>query len=207
MITYGITVSNEFLEFKRLIDNLTPYLIDGEDIVVLADSSKVTEEIKSFCKSRNLIINFYNFKNDFSDFKNTLISLTKNKYLFQIDADEQIPPSLLFMVRKLIVENDCDCLWIPRINIINGHTEKDIVEFNWTFTGKNWIQFPDYQIRVFKANGNIKWHQNVHEEVRGYRNKIVIDFQPIELFSILHVKDISKQIQQNNLYKEIEKNA
>ena len=65
MITYGITVSNEFLEFQRLIDNLTPYLIDGEDIVVLADSSKITEEIKYFCESRELIINYYDFKNDF----------------------------------------------------------------------------------------------------------------------------------------------
>jgi len=207
MITYGITVSNEYLEFKRLIESLEPYLTNEEKIIVLADSTKITEEIKSFCCSRNLKINYYDFKKDFSDFKNTLISLTETKYLFQIDADEQIPPSLLHAVRVLIKEEKYDCLWIPRINIVNGYTQEDLIEFNWAINDKKWIQFPDYQVRVFKANGEIKWHKNIHEEVIGYKNKHIITTEPIELFSILHVKDIKKQRSQNELYKQMKNNA
>ena len=207
MITYGITVSNEYFEFKRLIDSLTPYLIKGEEIVILADELKVTEEIKTFCKSRNLTINYYKFNNNFSEFKNKLISLTSTKFLFQIDADEQIPPSLLFAIRDIILENNYDCIWIPRINIVNGHTDQDAINFNWSVNYRKWIQFPDYQVRVFKADGRTKWHKGIHEEVVGYSNKTVMNSQPIELFSILHVKDISKQIQQNNFYEQIENHA
>jgi glycosyltransferase involved in cell wall biosynthesis len=207
MITYGITVSNEYFEFKRLIDNLTPYLIKGEEIIILADELKVTEEIKAFCKSRNLTINYHKFNNDFSEFKNKLISLTSTRFLFQIDADEQIPPSLIFAVRSILSENNYDCIWIPRINIVNGHTDEDVINFNWNVNENNWIQFPDYQIRVFEANNKIKWYGETHEEVIGYKNNTIINFDPIELFSILHVKDIAKQLQQNKLYKQIENNA
>jgi glycosyltransferase involved in cell wall biosynthesis len=206
MITYGITVSNECFEFKRLIDSLTPYLIEGEEIIILADESKVTEEIKTFCKSRDLTINYHKFNNNFSEFKNKLIPLTSTRFLFQIDADEQIPPSLLFAVRDILLEDNYDCIWIPRINIVNGYTNQDAIDFNWNVNDRKWIQFPDYQVRVFKADGTIKWHKGVHEEVAGYSNKTIINYKPIELFSILHVKDISKQRQQNNLYKQIENN-
>lgn len=207
MITYGITVCDELFEFKRLIDSLTPYLIKGEEIVVLADALKITQEIKSFCESRNLPINYYNFNNDFANFKNELISLAKTKYLFQIDADEQIPPSLLLVVRQLLAENNYDCLWIPRINIVHGYTEQDVINFNWQINKNNWIQFPDYQLRVFQINDKIKWHKGVHEQVIGYEREFALNFDPVELFSILHVKEIAKQIKQNNLYKEIENNA
>ena len=95
MITFAITVADEFFEFKRLINSLQPYVYPQEEIVILADENKVTEEIKEHCKLCGLKINFFNFQNDFSEFKNDLSDLSTNHYLCQIDADEQISPSLI----------------------------------------------------------------------------------------------------------------
>ena len=60
-----------------------------------------TEEIKEHCKLCGLKINFFNFQNDFSEFKNELFELSTKDYLFQIDADEQIPPSLIHILRRV----------------------------------------------------------------------------------------------------------
>mgnify|MGYP000477311693 CR=1 FL=1 len=183
-ISYAVTVCNEIDELTQLLNFLQLHIREEDEIVIQYDEASVTKDVMDYLNLINVMhsnhkVVGFSLNNDFASFKNNLKSHCSKDYIFQIDADEQIPPSLLFMVRKLIVENDCDCLWIPRINIINGHTQKDIAEFNWTVAGKNWIQFPDYQIRVFKANGDIKWHENVHEEVRGYRNKIIICFKNI----------------------------
>lgn len=203
MITFGITVSNEDYEFQRLLDGLIPFIKPEEKIVILADENKITQKIKDICFQYNLEINYFNFQNNFSDFKNHLISLVKTKYLFQLDADEQISPSLLILLRDILNTGVYDCIWLPRINIINGHTDQDIADFNWNKYGE-WIAFPDYQIRVMEVNDSIHWRLPVHEEVIGYNNRFIVNYldRP-ELFSILHVKNIEKQRKQNKLYDSI----
>ena len=131
MITFAITVADEFFEFKRLINSLQPYVYPQEEIVILADENKVTQEIKDHCDLCGLKINFFNFQNDFSEFKNELFNLSTKDYLFQIDADEQIPPSLINILRQVASQNKVDLLWIPRINIVHGATEEDVQNFNW----------------------------------------------------------------------------
>ena len=101
MITFGITVADEFFEFKRLINSLKPYVYPQEEIVVLADKNKVTKEIEEHCDLCGLKINFFDFQNNFSEFKNQLFELSTKEYLFQIDADEQIPPSLIHVLSIL----------------------------------------------------------------------------------------------------------
>lgn len=203
MITYGITVSDEFFEFKRLINSLQPYLLPEEDIVILADKNKITKEIEDFCELCGLQINYFNFQKDFSEFKNTLFSLTSKQYLFQIDADEQIPPSLLSAVRQVAQQGEIDLLWIPRINIIRGMTKKDIDNFNWKINEYGWEGFPDYQARFVSTRGHIRWQNKVHEILTGSEKSALIQTQPITHYSILHVKDIEKQKKQNNLYSQI----
>ena len=46
---FAITVADEFFEFKRLINSLQPYIYPQEEIVILADENKVTQEIKDHC--------------------------------------------------------------------------------------------------------------------------------------------------------------
>lgn len=203
MITFAITVADEFFEFKRLINSLQPYVYPQEEIVILADENKVTQEIKDHCDLCGLKINFFNFQNDFSEFKNELFNLSKKDYLFQIDADEQIPPSLIHVLRQVASQKKVDLLWIPRINIVQGATEEDIKNFNWNINELGWEGFPDYQSRFVSTKGHIRWKNKVHEILDGAGNQARIEEKPIELYSILHVKHIDKQKKQNSYYDTI----
>lgn len=203
MITYAITVANEEVEFKRLVDSLLPYLISGEEIKVLADKNKVTENIYNICFDRKIEVNNFDFNGDFSAFKNRLLSMVKTEYIFQIDADEQIPPSLLTALRNIARSGEYDCLAIPRINIVNGITEEHLSKYRWNINERGWIIFPDFQVRCFKNNGLINWLGKVHEQVVGYKNIAAIQAEPIEHFCILHVKDIAKQEIQNSFYETL----
>lgn len=205
MITYGITVSDEEFEFKRLINSLQPYLSKDEEIVVLGDSNKITDNIIEHASLCGLKVNLFNFQKNFSDYKNQLFNLSSNEYLFQVDADEQVPPSLLYLLRSVAQTKEADLVWIPRINVIHGTTMKDIENFKWNVNERGWEGFPDYQARFVNTKANIIWHGEVHEVLRGAKNPKIIQQSPIELYSILHVKNIEKQRKQNLFYKQIEK--
>jgi len=204
MITYGITVADEEFEFKRLINSLQPYLLPEEEIVVLADSNKVTSRIIQYADTCKLKIEHFNFQKSFADFKNKLFDISSKDYLFQIDADEQIPPSLLYLLRSIAKNKEADLLWIPRINIVRGATEKDIKKFNWRINNNGWEGFPDYQARFVELKSKIRWTGTDHEKLTGALNQKIIKQNPIELYSILHVKDIKKQRKQNKFYESIE---
>ena len=120
MITYAITVADEFFEFKRLINSLEPYVLSDEEIVILPDANKVTLEIEEFCWLCGLEVNYFDFQKDFSEFKNELFELSTKDYLMQIDADEQIPPYLLNALRVVAQKGEIDILWLPRINVFRG---------------------------------------------------------------------------------------
>jgi len=205
MITYGITVADEEFEFKRLINSLQPYILKNEEIIVLADKNKVTNIIIKYCEICGLNIHFFDFKNNFSDFKNELFQISSKDYLFQIDADEQIPVSLLYLLRSVAKNKETDLLWIPRINVIRGTTQEDIDNFQWNINEYGWEGFPDYQARFVDLKSKIRWSGEVHEVLRGSSSQKMIQNSPIELYSILHIKDIEKQRKQNLLYKEISK--
>ena len=203
MITYGITVANEYFEFKRLINSLEPYVLPDEEIVILADKNKVAKEIEEFCELCGLKVNYFDFQKDFSAFKNALFELSIKQYLMQIDADEQIPPSLLNAVRVVAKRGDIDLLWIPRINVVRGATEEHIKKYNWQINEMGWEGFPDFQSRFVSTKGHIKWENKVHEILKGANNPARLANDPIEHFCILHVKDIQKQEKQNDLYETI----
>jgi len=204
MITYGITVADEFFEFKRLINSLEPYILPDEEIVILADQNKVTKEIEDFCELCGLKVNYFDFQKDFSEFKNALFELSTKRYLMQIDADEQIPPSLLHALRTVGQQRpEIDLLWIPRINVVRGATEEHIKKYNWTINQMGWEGFPDFQSRFVSTKGHVKWRNKVHEVLVGANNQARLSNSPIEHFCILHVKDINKQELQYNLYDTI----
>ena len=203
MITYAITVADEFFEFKRLINSLEPYVLPDEEIVILADANKVTLEIEEFCWLCGLEVNYFDFQKDFSEFKNELFELSTKDYLMQIDADEQIPPSLLNALRIVAQRGEIDLLWIPRINVVRGATEERIKKYNWQINKMGWEGFPDFQSRFVSTKGHVKWQNKVHEVLAGAKNQAKLSSDPIEHFCILHVKDIQKQEKQNDLYDTI----
>jgi glycosyltransferase involved in cell wall biosynthesis len=204
MITYAITVANEEFEFKRLVNSLYPYLLEDEEIIILADKNKVTTEITEHASILNIKVNLFDFNMDFADFKNHLFEIASKNYIFQIDADEQIPISLIYLLRQVAEKNEIDLVWIPRINKTYGISLEEEME-DKKKNKMGWKGFPDMQARFVKNVNYIRWEGKVHEILSGAKNQRSIDHYPIELYSILHVKDKKKVDKQLKMYAFIER--
>jgi glycosyltransferase involved in cell wall biosynthesis len=204
-ISYGITVCNEAIELSKLLATLTP-IIDAEDeIIILQDVTNKDERVSEIIKQYKdkVIVVEAQLNSDFAMFKNKLIEHAKSDYLFQIDADEIPKDSLIKQIKKILRQKSKrDCFLVPRINIVNGLTTDHINNWNWKFDENNRVNFPDYQFRIFKLNGLIKWKNPVHEEVIGYKKHYYLPSKN-EDYCLIHIKDIDKQVLQNNFYDTI----
>ena len=216
-ISYGITVYNEHTELDNLLYHLSKHIRDEDEVVVTQDISKVGDksimqddfyalekilekyEYGSYFK--NLKVNTFHFRKDFSALKNYTKEHCSGDYIFHIDADE-IPNEVLLKQLPTILEiNDTDLVWVPRINIVNGITEFHMNLWKWRQTEQGWINFPDYQARIFKNADHIKWIKPVHEVIDGV--KTYSHLPPHEELTLKHEKDIVRQEVQNDLYNQI----
>lgn len=68
----------------------------------------------------------------------------------------------------------------------------------WVYYNKPVIQFPDPQMRLYKNIPHIKWKNKVHEILDGYTHFSQLPFTPE--YSIIHNKDIARQVEQNDYY-------
>ena len=69
--------------------------------------------------------------------------------------------------KQILEMNDVDLVWIPRVNTIEGMTQEHIQKWNWRVTQKGWVNYPDYQARVFRNDENIRWVRPLHEFIDG----------------------------------------
>ena len=216
-ISYGITVYNEHKELDNLLYHLSKHIRDEDEVVVTQDISKVgdksiiQDDFNSLEKVlekyeygtyfSNLKVNTFEFRKDFSALKNYTKEQCSGDYIFHIDADEIPNEVLLKQLPQILEINDTDLVWVPRINIVNGITEFHMNLWKWRQTEQGWINFPDYQARIFKNADHIKWTKPVHEVIDGV--KTYSHLPPHEELTLKHEKDIVRQEVQNNLYNEI----
>jgi|TARA_R100000152_G_C6778173_1_gene208647 glycosyltransferase involved in cell wall biosynthesis len=204
-ITYGITVHNEHKEIEKLLKFLVEHRDEGDEIVICDDHSdyQCWRVFDEYIHGQYPDIVFYEqqLNNDFSRKKNSVIEKSTGDYIFHLDADE-IPHKVLMSQLKQILEiNDVDLIWIPRINTVDGITQEHIDKWRWSVTEKGWINFPDYQSRVFRNRDDIRWEKPVHEIITGC--KTYSHLPPHEELCIYHPKTIEKQEKQNELYGKI----
>ena len=128
--------------------------------------------------------------------------MCKGDYIVNIDADE-IPHKLLMKNLKSILEANptIDLYWVPRVNTVDGITQEHINKWGWNVNEKGWVNFPDYQGRIWRNRPNILWKNKVHEMLTGYREHTYLPAE--EEFSFYHPKTITKQEQQNKFYEGI----
>jgi glycosyltransferase involved in cell wall biosynthesis len=121
-------------------------------------------------------------------------------YIFHIDADEYPNEILIGQLKEILEINNTDLLWIPRVNTVDGMTQKDVQKWGWRVTEKGWVNYPDYQARVFRRDKKIRWERPLHEVIRGYNT--FAHLPPHEELSLYHPKTIQKQTQQNMFYNK-----
>jgi hypothetical protein len=202
-ITYAITVCNEFKEIQKLVTHLLKYKRLQDNIVILFDSKNGDIEIESFLRSHSINKEFAwhkgEFEGHFADWKNKLTSLCTGDYIFQIDADE-IPNEYLIKNLPLVLEinPEVDMLRVPRVNTVEGLTEEHIKKWGWNVNEKGWVNWADWQMRIYKKHPDIKWKNKVHELLDGFKNHSMLPLE--EEWALYHPKTIERQIKQNNYY-------
>ena len=207
-ISYGITVHNEADELNRLLEILI-HKTDKEDEIVICvdgedDGVRFVLDSWSQQYGHNKLIKVYQRKlnGDFAAQKNSVIENSSGDYIFHIDADEYPHEILLRDIKKVLEMNEgVDLIWIPRVNTVEGLTDRHKEEWGWKTTEQGWVNYPDFQSRVFKNREDIRWEGKVHERIQGA--KTYAHLPPNEELSLYHPKTIHKQEQQNQLYNAI----
>ena len=206
-ISYGITVHNEADELNKLL----PILIhqsDEEDEIVICDdySDDETQFVleswsQQYGHSKTIKVYQRKWNGDFAEHKNSVIENCSGDYIFHFDADEYPHETLLSQIKQIIEMNDVDLIWIPRVNTVEGLTNEWSNKWRWRVTEKGWVNYPDYQSRVFRRSKDIRWVNKVHERIVG--TKTYAHLPPHEELSLYHPKTLDKQIKQNELYSKI----
>lgn len=205
-ISYAITVCNELNEVQKLISLLQENKRNEDEIVVLYDSTNGSKSVEEYLRAQNVaktsfIWHSYKFDGHFANLKNHLTSLCSGDYIFQIDADELVEKYLIDLLPQVLGQNDVDVILVPRINTVEGLTPEHIQKWGWRVDENNWINFPDFQWRIYKNHPNIKWKNKVHEVLEGYET--LSHFPQSPEWCILHPKTIERQEKQNNYYNTL----
>ena len=201
-ISYGITVHNEAEELKNLLEVLNKNIDKEDEIIVCVDGDdeKVEAVLGEYISENKAIVYKRKLDKDFSAQKNSVIEKSSGDYIFHIDADEYPNEILLQQLKEILTINDVDLIWIPRVNTIDGMTQEDIQRWGWRVTEKGWVNYPDYQARVFRNSENIRWTRPLHEYIKGCET--YSHLPPHEELSLYHPKTIQKQTEQNMFYNQ-----
>jgi hypothetical protein len=202
MISYAITAYNEIVELQELVKNLLSYIKDPDEVVIQLDT-KATDEIREYTDTlkhmSNVTVIEFPLDNHFAKFKNNLKNHCKNEWIFQVDADELLSSTLLETINDVLaVNDDKDVILVPRINTVSGMTPDDVKTYSWKINEHGWVNFPDYQWRIYKNNEDINWINPVHEQLTGFKNMSRLPQE--EHYCLLHEKTIEKQRKQNEFY-------
>ena len=201
-LSYSIPVCNELSEIKRLIPFLLQTKQPDDEVVVLFDSTNGSDEVKDYLMNASERGEFkwydYPFDGHFGNMKNHLTSLCSGDYIFQIDADEIPNEALMLNIHAILEENEVDVVLVPRVNTVEGLTDEHIKKWGWNVDENGWVNFPDYQWRIYKNSDDIKWQNKVHETLIGYNT--ISNLPSIEELALYHPKTIDRQVKQNNYY-------
>ena len=210
-ISYAIPVCNEHKELERLLDFLELNLRKEDEVVVQCDKGNTTSEVYEVINSERYSDGFreqfkvveFPLNGDFASFKNNLTENCTGNWIFQLDADEY-PNEYLFTAIPWMIENnpEVEAFWLARINTVSGITQDHINKWGWQVNDRDWINFPDYQMRLYKNDPKrIKWTKPVHEQLIGFKK---FGHMPgNEDYCIIHHKDIKRQENQNKFYSTL----
>jgi hypothetical protein len=205
-ISYAITVCNELEEIKHLVSFLSQHKRPEDEICVLLDKPKASQELLYnlyIWSSENVILlKESTFQGHFADWKNELTAMCFGDYIFQIDADEYPHPEFIENLPAVLEHNSAVELYaVPRVNTVEGLTPEHIQKWKWQVNDDGWVNWPDFQTRIYKNSPDIKWENKVHERLQGHKEFAYLPMS--EEYALFHPKSIDRQEKQNNYYNTL----
>ena len=204
-ISYSILTHNETVSLMKLIDFLLEHKDEEDEIVILddySDNEKTSAYLDVVCSIHEIKFEQRHLLKDYAGQKNYLTRMCSGKYIFNLDADELPHKYLIKNIKEILEANPTiDLYWVPRVNTVDGLTEEHIQKWGWKVDEKGWVNFPDYQGRIWRNRPNIRWKNLVHEVLEGYKEHTYLPQE--EEFCFYHPKSIEKQEKQNEFYEDI----
>ena len=204
-ISYSLLTHNETDSLLKLIEFLVEYKDVQDEIVILddySDNEKTKEILDTMCSIHHIKFEQRSLNKDYSAQKNYLKNMCTGDYIFNLDADE-LPHKSLITNIKIILESNptIDLYWVPRVNTVEGLTENHVRSWGWQVNDKGWVNWPDYQGRIWRNRPNIMWKNKVHEVLDGHKEHTFLPAE--EEFCFYHPKEIKRQEEQNKFYDTI----
>jgi GT2 family glycosyltransferase len=191
-LTYTIQVCNESRELYSLLNFLGKTVDDEDEINVVVDANRSTDRIESVLEHFKERITV--FKRPFDSFYlNSQFHADKatGEYAFLIDADEMPQELLIKNLKNIIKESGAEIIAVPRINIDPGYTQAFLERCNYKINEVGWINWPDFQTRIFKKCDHIKWTNEMHTKLSGTDKIVAIQAEP--KLAMWHIKSIEKE--------------
>ncbi len=207
MISYTITACNESSELEKLLFFLKGRLGNSDEIVLQLDKENVTPEVMAVVnRYQNQITALkvieFSLNNDFASFKNNLKQHCQNEWIFNIDADEVPSGFLIENIQSILSANsELDVILVPRWNTVDGITEEHIKTWGWRLDDYGRINWPDWQMRIYKNKEEISWKNKVHEQLYGFDRYSHLPED--KDYCLFHNKTITKQEHQNSFYNNM----
>ena len=208
-ISFAITAYNEHEELQILLNQIEQIAKPDDEIVIQLDS-KSTPEVLSLVdqfisKDFTFIVKkcVFDLNNHFADFKNNLKSYCTKDWIFQIDADETLSETFSRVIHEVLDANDgIDLIAVPRVNIVKGLEQNDIIQWHWQVNSQGWVNWPDPQHRIFRNKPEVKWVNKVHEKIVGWKTYAELPSED-DSYALYHIKNIDRQRKQNEFYSKI----
>tara|TARA_Y100000310_G_scaffold157072_1_gene156487 strand:- start:1140 stop:3107 length:1968 start_codon:yes stop_codon:yes gene_type:complete len=157
MITY-----NDEECIRATMENVAPYITDDFVITDGGSTDKTIDIIKEY--DVNLL--HRKWANDFEIQKNNSLDAATQEWRIWIDADETYEPIFWNQIAWYIRDAESrkvDCINMPRINTVEGVTQEFADQHGWNLSYFNWVNYPDYQQRIFKSH--CKFAGRTHERI------------------------------------------
>ena len=204
-ISYAITVHNELEELMKLLDFLNNNIREEDEIVIQYDEGGVTQEVLEFLNIKKQIHGYtvigFPLNKDFASYKNNLKKHCTKDFIFQIDADEIPHEVMIQYLPQVLEDNPVDIIFVPRVNTVDGLTQQHIDKWRWNVNERGWVNWPDYQTRIYRNTEDVTWMNKVHEKITGYDT--FSNFPAEEHWALYHPKKIDRQEKQNQFYETI----
>jgi len=204
-ISYSLLTHNETDSLLKLIEFLVKHKDEEDEIVILddySDNEKTKEILDTMCSIHEIKFEQRHLNKDYGGQKNYLKNMCSGDYIFNLDADELPHKHLITNIKPILEANpSIDLYWVPRVNTVEGLTDAHVRAWGWDVNEKGWVNFPDYQGRIWRNRPNIMWKNPVHEVLEGYKEHTYLPSE--EEFCFYHPKDIGRQEKQNEFYTKI----
>ena len=204
-ISYSILTHNETESLLKLIEFIVKHKDEEDEIVILddySDNERTKEILDVMCSMHEITFEQRHLLKDYAGQKNYLTRMCSGDYIVNIDADELPNKWLMENIKSILASNpSIDLYWVPRVNTVEGLTQEHINKWGWNVNEQGWVNFPDYQGRIWRNRPNILWKNKVHEVLKGYKEHTYLPQE--EEYCFYHPKTIDKQEKQNEFYNTI----